>query len=154
MKHHSIRTAMFGALAALVLAAAGCKQTVSIPSSATAEAKPRSSASFITTAQREVARQEMAVRALLTTLIDGEGDLPHFTIEPDSPLTCSEASTVRVNGAPLKPGAEVPLAAFTLDFDLFGVCPLGAAGPRLDGPLHMVVVHDDEFGLEPVVVAM
>jgi hypothetical protein len=160
MKHPRIRIAALTGLAALLLVAAGCKQTVSIPAHPTAEAKPRTAeakprtaASFVSTAQREVERQHMAVHALLATLIDSEGDTPHFTIEPDSPLICAEASTVRVNGAPLEPGAEVPLSAFLLDFELYGACPLGPSGPRLDGPLEMLVVHDDEFGLEPVVIA-
>jgi hypothetical protein len=151
MKHFHFRPGALAALAALLLAAAGCKQTVSIPSSAARNTETRSAGSFIKTAHYELVRQDMAVHALLATLID-DADLPHFTTEPDTPLFCAEATSVRVNGAPLEPGAEVPLAAFTLDFDLFGACPLGLAGPRLTGSLQMLVVHDDEEGLAPVVL--
>ncbi len=109
------------------------------------------SASVLIDDARAVARRELAVQALLTNLID-DADPPRFA-DTDQPLVCGQGSTVHVNGAPLEPGAVIPAAGFTLDFQLAGACPLGIAGPRLSGPVHMVVVRDDEAGLVPVVLA-
>ena len=69
------------------------------------------------------------------------------------PAVCGEGSEVRVDGAPLRRGASLPAASFTLDLVLDGACPLGADRPRLTGTVRLLVVRDDEAGLVPIVQA-
>ena len=90
------------------------------------------------------------VHALFTNLLDD--DEPPRWAEPDSPVTCSDGTDVRVDGAPLRPGARLPATDFTIDLRLDGACPLGHDGPRLWGAVRLLVVRDDDAGLVSVVL--
>lgn len=94
--------------------------------------------------------QQRAIGALLIHLIDEEPPLLRWR-DPQLPIVCGEGTSVRVNGQPVVEGDEVPVTSFTLDWQLAVACPLGANGPILSGPLQMIVVRDDEFGLVPLV---
>ena len=117
--------------AALAAAATTTSPSPSRPAAATARSQPLSahaaaSASVLIDDARAVARRELAVQALLTNLID-DADPPRFA-DTDQPLVCGQGSTVHVNGAPLEPGAVIPAASFTLDFQLAGACPSVSPG--------------------------
>jgi len=150
MQRPLFRFAALTAAATAVLAISGCDRAIAT-STAQSALHAAASASLLIDDARAVARRELAVQALLTNLLD-DADPPRFA-DPDQPLVCGSGSTVHVDGAPLVPGAVIPAAGFTLDFQLAAACPLGIAGPRLSGPVHMVVVRDDEAGLVPVVLA-
>ena len=146
----TVRLAVLVTASSLLLAAAGCQQTVAPSNASERRADAPASRPGSATTLHDMARQRMAVQALVTNLLD-DADPPRFA-DTDQPLVCGEGSIVYVNGVPLEPGAVVPAASFMLDFQLSGACPLGIAGPRLSGPVQMVVVRDDEHGLVPVVL--
>lgn len=95
--------------------------------------------------------QDKAVRALLTNLID-DGDPPRFN-DPHWPILCAEATQVLLDGAPVEEGQRVPDGSFTLDWTLDGACPLGDGGPLLYGRARMLVLHDDDEGRVPLLLA-
>ena len=150
MQRPPFRFAALAAAATVVLSISGCDRAIATSTTQSA-LHAAASASLLIDDARAVARRELAVQALLTNLLD-DADPPRFA-DPDQPLVCGSGSTVHVDGAPLEPGAELPAASFTLELQLAGACPLGIAGPRLSGPMTMVVVRDDEAGLVPVVLA-
>ncbi|MEO8751637.1 MAG: hypothetical protein ABI624_03065 [Casimicrobiaceae bacterium] len=106
------------------------------------------------------------LNALLVPALDGDA-LPLRWVDPRPALGCGPAARVRVNGAPLRPGALVPDTPFELEWNADACRPFGAAGPRFDGGARLAVFREDwgfsafvtpsslritPSGLEPVVV--
>ena len=149
MQRPLFRFAALAAATTIAIPLAGCDPEVASTAAHYAASSTRFSVDA-SAAQRTLARQRMALDALLTNLLD-DAEPPRFA-DISQPLVCGDGSTVLVNGKPLAVGADLPAASFTLDFQLSGACPLGIAGPRLSGPVQMVVVRDDDAGLVPVVL--
>jgi hypothetical protein len=157
MQRPILRFAALAASTALAFTVVACDGDVASATASYAAATTRLNAgaaaqvsSRVAELQRASARRQMALDALLVNLLD-DAEPPRFA-DVAQPLVCGDGSTVLVNGKPLEAGAELPVASFTLDFQLAGACPLGIAGPRLSGPVTMVVVRDDDAGLVPVVL--
>lgn len=86
------------------------------------------------------------VNALVLPLLD-DAEPPRFT-EVALQLMCADAADVRVNGRGLTEGMEMPAAAFVVQWQFAGTCPFGAEGPRLSGAADLLVLRDDEMGLQ------
>jgi hypothetical protein len=149
------------ALVALALSLAGCARDPIQPGAPTARAQAAPAAAptqpthpgLVLVALDGADRRlhEKAFQALLTNLID-DGDPPRFN-DPHWPILCAEATQVLLDGAPVEEGQRVPDGSFMLDWTLDGACPLGDGGPLLYGRARMLVLHDDEDGLVPLLLA-
>jgi hypothetical protein len=90
------------------------------------------------------------VNGLVVPLLD-DAEPPRFT-SIALPLLCAREGDVTVNGAPLREGADVPAGSFTLRWQLDDTCPFGPEGPLLRGEVEVLVLLDDAFGLQAVVL--
>jgi len=132
-----------GAIVATALAA--CQPSVQ----PTTEA-PIKAASLSAAAQISATLNRYAVNALVLTLLD-DADLPRFT-RAAMPLMCGDDSEVSINGDPVVEGVEAPTGSFVLQWSLRGFCPFGVTGPLLDGDINVVVLRDDDFGIQAIVL--
>jgi hypothetical protein len=86
------------------------------------------------------------INGLVLPLLD-DAEPPRFT-EVALGLMCADAKDVRVDGRRLAEGMETPAAAFVVQWQFAGTCPFGAEGPRLSGAADVLVLRDDEMGLQ------
>lgn len=89
------------------------------------------------------------LNALLVPALDGDA-VPLRFVDPRPAMHCGRRSAVRVNGEMLRPGALVPDAPFELEWWTDGCRPFGAAGPRFEGGVKLVVFRED-WGFSAVV---
>jgi hypothetical protein len=92
-----------------------------------------------------------AVNALVLPLLD-DAEPPRLTTVA-LPLMCADQEDVRINGRPIVEGAEAPAGSFVVDWQFAGTCPFGIDGPRLSGAAEVVVLRDDDAGLQALVRA-
>jgi hypothetical protein len=112
-------------------------------------------------------RQEISTESRSALPVRAPLDAPEFildalvlpALQPDrSPLVWRDprdamqcaGSDVKVNRQALRPGTEVPVAPFTLDWYARGCYPFGPDGPRLDGRARLTVYRED-WGLSAMV---
>jgi len=82
------------------------------------------------------------LNALLLPALDPDATPPRW-VDPRPALGCGPDSEVRVNGAPLVPGARVPDAPFELEWKSDGCHPFGRGGPRFDGHVQLTVAREN-----------
>ena len=91
-----------------------------------------------------------AVNVLVLPLLD-DAEPPRFTTAA-LPFLCAETSDVSVDGHPIADDAEVPPGSFMVQWRLRGYCPFGDTGPELDGDIDVLVLRDDEAGMQALVL--
>ena len=82
------------------------------------------------------------LNALLVPALDADA-MPLRWVDPRPALGCGPDSAVRVDGAPLVPGALVPDRPFELEWLSDGCRPFGLGGPRFDGHAQLTVVREN-----------
>lgn len=112
----------------------------SMISAANARPAPRAIPSSTPAGAFDVSR--FILNALLAPALDPDA-APLRWVDPRPTMGCGRASTVRVNGEPLRVGALVPDAPFELEWWAQGCRPFGAAGPRLHGGVKLTVFRED-----------
>ncbi len=133
------------AVAIAINALAACQPSIPRTTAAPSKEAPLAVADGITSILGRY-----AVNLLVLTLLD-DADLPRFTMAA-MPLMCGDDSGVSIDGHRVVDGVEAPLGSFVLQWRLRGYCPYGAAGPLLDGDIDVMVLRDDDLGLQAIVV--
>ena len=82
------------------------------------------------------------LNAFLVPALDIDA-LPLRWVDPRPASRCGPNTTLRVNGEPLLAGALVPNMPFELEWQADGCRPFGAAGPRFDGAVKLMVFRED-----------
>lgn len=82
------------------------------------------------------------LNALLAPALDFEA-MPLRWVDPRPALGCGPDSAVRVDGALLVAGAQVPDAPFELEWQSDGCRPFGRGGPRFDGHVQLTVFREN-----------
>src|SRR5262245_40987131 len=100
-------------------------------------------------ASRAADHSRFVLNALLVPALDGDA-VPLRWVDPRPAVQCGPDTTVRVDGAPLVPGALVPDAPFELEWQVDGCRPFGTHGPRLDGHVRLTVFRE-EWGFSAMV---
>ena len=124
---------------------AACQPPLMRPAAAPSKAAPPAPAAGITSILGRY-----AVNTLVLPLLD-DADPPRFTLAA-MPLMCGDGSDVSINGHRVVDGVEAPLGSFVLEWRLRGYCPFGVAGPLLDGDIDVMVLHDDDLGMQAIVL--
>lgn len=94
--------------------------------------------------------RQFALNALLVPLIDANDHPPRWR-DLELTMPCLMPSGVRVNGAEVVPGEEVPGSSFSVQWKLDHCLPFGPEGPELVGVAEVNVFADDQ-GLSARVV--
>jgi hypothetical protein len=123
-----------GALAAIAIAAALGKGWRHVGDDATR--------GVLAAVPRAFEPQRLLLNALLAPALDPDA-VPLRFADPRGAMNCATATVVLVDGEPLAAQALVPDTPFGMDFVLGSCRPFGAAGPRLDGHVHLHVFRED-----------
>jgi hypothetical protein len=147
MRGKTLRGAI-GGWTGLVLACllAACQPSPPPAAPRAAPMTPGADATGANGAEAASALGRFLVNALVLPLLD-DAEPPRFT-EVALGLMCADATDVRVDGRRLTEGMETPAAAFVVQWQFAGTCPFGAEGPRLSGAADVLVLRDDEMGLQ------
>ena len=139
------------AVAALRMATLGTALIACQPPTAPAPSAPRQ-ALPATSAAPDIAATlgRFAANLLVLPLLD-DAELPRFTLSA-LPLLCAGQSEASIDGHPLVDQTEVPHGSFVLHWRLRGYCPFGAPGPELIGDISVLVLRDDEAGLQAIIL--
>jgi hypothetical protein len=85
--------------------------------------------------------ERYGVQAFVTSLLD-DSPVPRWRA-PAAVWNCSGPVDVRIDGRPLRAGAEVPPRAFEIRWAMNGCRPLGRGGPAFDGKADGIVFYDE-----------
>jgi len=85
---------------------------------------------------------EVLIAALLLPAFE-HNSVPLRWTEPRALMGCGPGSEVRVDREPLRPGTEVPVVPFILDWDARGCHPFGPNGSRFDGRVRLTIFRED-----------
>jgi hypothetical protein len=89
------------------------------------------------------AMRKYALNALLVPVLDDDG-YPARWQDPSLAMACDAGTQVSVDGHPLEPRGEVPVASFSLQWLMVGCAPFGWGGLELSGRAEILVLRDDD----------
>jgi hypothetical protein len=85
--------------------------------------------------------ERFGLQAFVTSLLD-DSTVPRWR-SPAAVWNCSGPVDVRVDGRPLRVGAEAPSRAFEMRWSMNGCRPFGRGGPSFDGGATGTVFYDE-----------